>query len=135
MDLDSGPLDPDDLLGSTVLTVGELLLSGGGSKYSSVPLQFDYKDCGIHIALNFQLCSFRPLTKSVIEPPLTNKNNLVGLLTIIVIQANDLPISPIEKAASFVNVTYGGNNNSDKNTYLISIKHKIYISVRDIQYL
>jgi len=105
-DEDANFFEEDDFLGSTVLTVGDFLLSSG-SGYAKIPLQIENKDCGNHVALNCQLCPLSSKLKSYQIPPSDHdKNHLGGLVTISVVRAINLPV-PKEEAASCVKITYG----------------------------
>ena len=100
-DEDGGPLDPDDDLGVAEVTVGELLLAG---KSMELPLMTDSQSTGAFVTIQCQLGSWSPDLTTLKE---TKDANLYGgLLTIVITQCFDLPLTKKE-ASSFVKVVCG----------------------------
>lgn len=101
-DQDTGKFDSDDFLGSADLTIADMLLAG---KTMEVPLLNDNNIAtGAFVTLHCEICELNTDPKSYTLPPA--ENHIGGLLTIIVTNAFDLPITK-EEAESFVKVKYG----------------------------
>jgi hypothetical protein len=107
-DQDGGPLDPDDDLGSAEITIRELLLTKGHRH--TLMLQNETHQCnGASVTLHCDLSGFTNTQLDSWKDPcriniLNDAHCLVGLVTILIIQAQHIP-GP--EAASCVRVQYG----------------------------
>lgn len=99
-DEDAGTLDGgDDYLGGAQVTVGEVLLAG-----KTVSVDLHGGDKGALMTLRCDICK---LTSNLDSLESNKDENLVsGLLTILVTQAENLPVEKKE-ASSFVKIKYG----------------------------
>ena len=95
-DEDNGPLDGDDDLGRTKITVGELLLGGGTRELELYDDKGQTTGCFIsvhcaHIPISSDLRSLDPTTDAT-------KNKFSGLLSVIVSNGANLPIQSSRNA-------------------------------------
>lgn len=102
-DEDAGALDPDDFLGQTKVSVGELLLRGRTMDTKLVDKEG--KETGAVLTLSCELSEWTTDLQSFGRNA-AEHNTLCGLLTIIVTQAFAIPVERVE-AASYVKITYG----------------------------
>jgi Ca2+-dependent lipid-binding protein len=117
-DEDSGTLDGDDFLGKAAVTVGQvLLLASGAQNTLEVELIKEERKgsiqptgCFVTISLNLLPFTTKDVSSLEIESERIDKaedsNNVVGLLTVLIQQAFDLPLDK-KDAASFVKVLCG----------------------------
>jgi len=113
-DEDAGTMDSDDFLGYTKVTVGQLLLSGNAMELELLieEKKGSLKPTGAFITVGLDLLPFTTLlpsafeSKTIMDAPIHPSNQLVGLATVLVSQAFDLPV-PKEEAESFVKVLHG----------------------------
>jgi len=104
MDEDGGPLDPDDFLGQTTATIGEIVLNGGRMELPLVDEE-SHKPNGAHVTLGCEVVNFTSDLTSLKE---TKKAGcFAGVLIILVVGAFDIPLKK-EEAATFVQVVYEG---------------------------
>jgi hypothetical protein len=103
-DEDTGTLDPDDFLGDSKISVGELLLRG---RSMETQLYVDGKESGAYVTLGCELLEWTSDLTSFQRSP-DEHNTLCGLMTIIVTRAFNIPVELV-KAASYVKVTHGEN--------------------------
>ena len=102
MDEDGGPMDPDDFLGETTTTVGEVLLNGGSMEFPLIDKDNKPNDAFITLGCSlFHLTADLGSLKQTKEP-----NCLAGLLVILVMGAYSIPLTK-EAAKTFVQLTYG----------------------------
>ena len=101
MDKDGGPMDPDDFLGNTTATIGELLLNGG--KMELPLMDEDSRSNGAFVTLGCDVVNFTTDLKSLATTK--EPGCFGGVLVIIVVGAVDIPLKK-EDAATFVKVTY-----------------------------
>jgi hypothetical protein len=106
-DEDKGALDSDDFLGSSKVTVGDLLLAGTTLELDL--LDEEAKSTGAFVTIRCDVCKFTSSDLSSLEGAVPSDNTIFGLLTIIITRAFNLPVKKME-AASFVKVTYGGSH-------------------------
>ena len=115
-DEDSGTIDTDDLLGFTKVTVGQLLLSGNAMELELLKEERkgSLKPTGSFVTVGLDLLPFTTVLpsslewKAILEAPIHPSNQLVGLATLLISQAFNLPV-PKEEAESFVKVLHGEN--------------------------
>eukprot|EP00980_Cylindrotheca_fusiformis_P009874 scaffold2186_cov113-Cylindrotheca_fusiformis.AAC.2 len=101
-DEDSGTFDSDDFLGTASLTIADMLLKG--KTMEAELLDHNNVSTGAFVTLHCEICDLNSDPKSFAMPPA--ENHIGGLLTIIITNAFDLPITK-EEAESFVKVKYG----------------------------
>ena len=104
-DEDGGTLDPDDFLGETTATVGEIMLSGGRKEFPLVDKE-NHKPNGAAITLGCEIMNFTSDLASLKETK--EAGCFAGVLIILVVGAFDIPLKK-EDAATFVRVTYEKN--------------------------
>jgi hypothetical protein len=103
MDEDGGPMDPDDLLGKTTTTVGEILLEGGVMEF---PLVDEHnKRNGTFVTLGCDVIKFSSSDLSSLTKT-KELNALAGVLIVLVMGAQNIPRTK-EQAKTFVQVQYG----------------------------
>ena len=102
MDEDGGPLDPDDFLGQTTATIGEILLNGGRMEFPLVDKE-NHKPNGAAVTLGCEVVNFTSDLTSLKETK--EANCFAGVLIILVVGAFDIPLKK-EEAATFVRVLY-----------------------------
>ena len=101
-DEDTGTLDGDDYLGGAQVTVGEVLLAGKTKTVDLIGGQ--HKGASVTIR-----CDIFKLTSNLSSLESNeNENLLSGFLTILVTQAEGLPVEK-EEASSFAKVKYGSD--------------------------
>lgn len=113
-DEDKGAMDADDLLGYTEVTVAQLLLAGRSMELElwTRERKGSSKPSGALVTIGLEYFPFttavRPDVKSknVIDAPINSSNQIVGLITVLVSQAFDLPV-PKDEGESFVRVLHG----------------------------
>lgn len=112
-DEDKGPMDADDWLGCAQVTVGHILLAGKALEVElwSREKKGSSKPTGAFVTISVDVLPFTtPVQSSLVQmdqaAPVHPDNQLVGLLTVLVTRAFDLPV-PKKEAASFVKALHG----------------------------
>lgn len=108
-DEDKGTLDADDDLGSSQVTLGEVLLAGGTLKLDLAAA--NGKQTGASVTVRCDVCKLASDRLESITQPIQEqqeaKNHLLrGLVTIVITGAFDIPLEKSE-ASTFVKVNYG----------------------------
>lgn len=116
MDEDKTPVDPDDELGQAEISVRDLFRNNRDGT-AELELEMDGKRTNCHVTLSAEVFHLSNRLNSFSDTIMYGaKNQLCGLITIIVTKAFDIPI-PREDAATFVTVTYGEGTKNEKVFY------------------
>lgn len=121
-DEDDGPLDPDDDLGTAMVTVADMLLAP--RRTIKLPLlMFDKTNnkeerTGASVTLSCDICEWTSDLSSLSATQSVNAphTELCGLLVVIVNRAFDIPLDA-KTASTFVKVTYAGKEYDSKMIY------------------
>lgn len=112
IDEDGGPLDPDDFLGAADVTVGQVLLQNGQTTIEL--LDEGGKPTNARITVGVQRVdlteNLASLSASAMEG---HANEISGLLTVLIGQANNLPVDK-ENVSACVKLSYGNQEFSTK---------------------
>mmetsp|Transcript_37147 Transcript_37147/g.57062 ORF Transcript_37147/g.57062 Transcript_37147/m.57062 type:complete len:703 (-) Transcript_37147:119-2227(-) len=101
-DEDGGAMDPDDFLGETKISVGDIMLDG---KTTTIELlEKDKKGTGAFLTLRCDVYKLTPSLRSF-EAKTKRPNLLCGVLVVLVKRAFDLPVAR-KDASSFVKVNF-----------------------------
>ncbi|KAL7526718.1 hypothetical protein ACHAXR_001619, partial [Thalassiosira sp. AJA248-18] len=109
-DYDKSAVDRDDKLGKAAISLRDLFRNKGSVE---LELESDGDKNGCFITLSTDLFHLSDQLHSLSSPVYHGKNNLSGLVTIIVTKAFDIPI-PKEDAATHVKVVYGEGSDHEK---------------------
>ncbi|KAL9189839.1 hypothetical protein ACHAXT_009514 [Thalassiosira profunda] len=107
------PPNPDDKLGEAEIRVRDLFRHDGTKE---LQLKMDGETTDLYVTLGAELFHLSDKLTSLTAPEYEGKNQLCGLVTIIVTKAFDIQI-PREDAATYVKVVYGENCRHEKTFY------------------
>jgi len=107
-DEDSGPFSRDDFLGEAEVTIADFLTTGASREIELI--QFSNEDgvpvkTGTFVTLNIDIFTLCQSIDSFKSPEYEGPGLYCGLLTILVLEAFNLPLAP-DDAAVYVKVTY-----------------------------